>query len=224
MTNIAITIGVQEYEFLTPLKYTANDAKKMREFLLDEGDFDEVFYFSDDSPKINGFSTRPTRSRLELLLEDEVKTLYLKTGDNLWFFFAGHGSRENNIDYLIPIDGHSNVERSGISVEYVIQQLQNSGADNIVLILDACRDKGDGVRGGEGVGKQTEQEAREKGIITIFSCSPNECSWELKELEQGVFTYALLEGLGSKGRKVTCLLYTSPSPRDATLSRMPSSA
>ena len=202
MTNIAITIGVQEYEFLTPLKYTANDAKKMREFLLEEGNFDEAFYFSDDSPKINGFSTRPTRSRLELLLENEVKKLYLKTGDNLWFFFAGHGSRENNIDYLIPIDGYSNAEKSGISVNYIIQQLQNSGADNIVLILDACRE-GDGARGGKGVGKQTEKEAREKGIITIFSCSPNELSWELEELEQGVFTYALLEGLGSKGKRAT---------------------
>ncbi|MCL2924589.1 MAG: caspase family protein, partial [Trichodesmium sp. MAG_R04] len=49
----------------------------------------------------------------------------------------------------------------------------------------------------------TEQEAREKGIITIFSCSPNELSWELEELEQGVFTYALLEGLGSKGKRAT---------------------
>ena len=29
---------------------------------------------------------------------------------------------------------------------------------------------------------------------------------------------------GSETRKVVCLLYTSPSPRDATLSRMPSSA
>ena len=65
-------------------------------------------------------------------------------------FFAGHGSRENNIDYLIPIDGYSNAEESGLSVNYIIQQLQNSGADNIVLILDACRDKGDGARGGEG--------------------------------------------------------------------------
>ncbi|MDE5124434.1 MAG: caspase family protein, partial [Trichodesmium sp. St19_bin1] len=202
--NIAITIGVQEYEFFPPLKYAANDAKKMREFLLDEGGFDEVFYFSDNSPEINGASTRPTRSNLELLLENEVKKLPLKTGDNLWFFFSGHGQRENNnIDYLIPIDGHSNVERSGISVEYVIQQLQNSGADNIVLILDACRNKSHGEKGGEGVGRQTEQEAREKGIITIFSCSPNERSWESEELEQGVFTYALLEGLGSKGKKAT---------------------
>ncbi|MDE5123413.1 MAG: caspase family protein, partial [Trichodesmium sp. St19_bin1] len=201
--NIAITIGVQEYQFFTPLEYAANDAKKMRDFLLDEGGFDEVFYFSDDSPKMNGALTRPTRSNLEYLLENEVKKLSLKTGDNLWFFFSGHGRRENNIDYLIPIDGHSNVERSGISVEYVIKQLQNSGADNVVLILDACRDKGGGGKGGEGVGKQTEQEAREKGIITIFSCSPNERSWESKELEQGVFTYALLEGLGSKGQKAT---------------------
>ncbi|ABG51318.1 protein of unknown function DUF323 [Trichodesmium erythraeum IMS101] len=202
--NIAITIGVQEYEFLTPLKYAANDAKKMRDFLLDEADFDDVFYLSDNSPKINGASTRPTRSRLELVLEDEVKKLSLKTGDNLWFFFSGHGHRENNnIDYLIPIDGHSNVERSGISVDYIIQQLQKSGADNIVLILDACRNKSDGGKGGEGLGRQTEQEAREKGIVTIFSCSPNERSWELEELQQGVFTYALLEGLGSKGQKAT---------------------
>ena len=87
MTNIAITIGVQEYEFFETLRYTANDAKKMRDFLLDEAGFDEVFYFSDNSPRINGASTRPTRSHLELLLEGEVKKLSLKTGDNLWFFF-----------------------------------------------------------------------------------------------------------------------------------------
>jgi len=31
-------------------------------------------------------------------------------------------------------------------------------------------------------------------------------------------------GAGIHGLELTCLLYTSPSPRDATLSRMPSSA
>ena len=86
MTKIAITIGVQEYEHFKTLRYAANDAKKMRIFLLEEAGFDDVFYFSDNSPKMNGFSTRPTRSRLELLLENEVKKLSLKTGDNLWFF------------------------------------------------------------------------------------------------------------------------------------------
>ena len=34
----------------------------------------------------------------------------------------------------------------------------------------------------------------------------------------------LLDELSAKGHNIGCLLYTSPSPRDATLSRMPSSA
>ena len=118
-------------------------------------------------------------------------------------FFSGHGRRENGIDYLIPADGHRNVQRSGISVDYVIQQIQKCGADNIVLILDACRDEGNSKKEGEGIGRQTEQEAYEKGVITICSCSPNEYSWELEELQQGVFTYALLEGLGNKGKRAT---------------------
>ena len=39
-----------------------------------------------------------------------------------------------------------------------------------------------------------------------------------KEVEQ------IKEKFSSLGRRIFCLLYTSPSPRDATLSRMPSSA
>ena len=34
----------------------------------------------------------------------------------------------------------------------------------------------------------------------------------------------LLNNQSEKGKSWVCLLYTSPSPRDATLSRMPSSA
>ena len=64
--------------------------------------------------------------------------------------------------------------------------------------------------------------------------------WEAKNLNFGSFfeqkskakKHDVLEGPkkpSSKGKKqppegLTCLLYTSPSPRDATLSRMPSSA
>ena len=38
---------------------------------------------------------------------------------------------------------------------------------------------------------------------------------------ENIVSQAVLEAQGSV---LTCLLYTSPSPRDATLSRMPSSA
>ena len=53
--------------------------------------------------------------------------------------------------------------------------------------------------------------------------------WLGRDKTQVVYTQikevrSVPRGLGSWGDMVLCLLYTSPSPRDATLSRMPSSA
>ena len=204
--NFAITIGINKYEHIDrPLNYAASDAEKVRDFLLSEADFDQVFYYSDYSPSINNISTRPTRSGLLRLLKVTFEKEFMGAGDNFWFFFSGHGARVKGIDYIIPSDAFiEDIESSAISVNYIIQRLQRCGADNVVLILDACREQGDNIsKDIKGVGEQTEKEAREKGVITICSCSPNEYSWELKDLQQGVFTYALLEGLGSKGKKAT---------------------
>ncbi len=203
--NYAIAIGINHYNCIRSLEYAANDAQNVRDFLLNEARFDAVFYYSDHSPEINGASTRPTRSNLERLLKVTFETPFMGDGDNFWFFFSGHGTRENEIDYLIPCDAFpEDLERSGISVNYIIQRLKRCEADNIVLILDACREQGnDSSKSIQGMGKQTEENARQNGVISIRSCSEHEYSWELEELQQGAFTHALLEGLGSKGRKAT---------------------
>ena len=183
--NFAITIGINKYEHIhRPLNYAASDAEKVRDFLLSEADFDQVFYYSDYSPSINNISTRPTRSGLLRLLKVTFEKEFMGAGDNFWFFFSGHGARVKGIDYIIPSDAFiEDIESSAISVNYIIQRLQRCGADNVVLILDACREQGDNIsKDIKGVGEQTEKEAREKGVITICSCSPNEYSWELKEI------------------------------------------
>ena len=46
---------------------------------------------------------------------------------------------------------------------------------------------------------------------------------ELGDIKYNCFKLGCTVG-GIHGTDMTCLLYTSPSPRDATLSRMPSSA
>ena len=57
------------------------------------------------------------------------------------------------------------------------------------------------------------QEIREEGAdIVRVSCPDEDSSKALKEITKNVQI------------PIICLLYTSPSPRDATLSRMPSSA
>jgi formylglycine-generating enzyme required for sulfatase activity len=59
-------------------------------------------------------------------------------------------------------------------------------------LLDACRDEDS--RGGLGIGEEEYQ-----GVITFYSCTANQQSWEIDELQQGSFTHTLLEGLRRQG-------------------------
>jgi uncharacterized caspase-like protein len=62
--NQAIIIGINQYEFLQPLRYAQQDALAMQRFLLEEAQFERVFLFADDSPEIGGKTTRPFRNNL----------------------------------------------------------------------------------------------------------------------------------------------------------------
>lgn len=203
--NWALVIGVNEYECLQSLNYAKRDAELMQDFLSNKVGFQKVFFFSDNSPIFNGKSTRPTRSNLRRVLRElfpQTEPPKMGVGDNFWFFFSGHGMRHNNCDYLMPSDANpADIEETAISINFVTECLRSSGASNVVLILDACRNQGS--RFGKGIGDQTAEIARQMGLITIFSCSPDESCYEFKELEQGAFTYALLEALGIKGRCAT---------------------
>src|SRR5262249_28999405 len=123
----------------------------------------------------------------------QVRTKVLKPSDNFWFFFAGHGRRDRDRDYIMPIDADpGNVEETAIPVSYVTERLRRCGAENVVLLLDACRNEG--ARDGQGVGAEVQP-----GVVTISSCSPNERSYEISELQHGAFSYTLLEGLRLQG-------------------------
>lgn len=192
--NWAITIGINQYQNLQPLNYAKRDAELLRDYFKDEVSFEQVYYFSDDSPPIEQdygptFPSHPTYGTLRRFLRVRFEEPFLTAGDNFWFFFAGHGVRHEDRDYLMPIDGDlGDVEATGIPFYFITERLRRCGADNIVLLLDACRREGS--RAGQGIGTEIQQ-----GVIALFSCSPNESSYELESLQQGAFTYALLQGL-----------------------------
>jgi len=200
--NLAISIGINKYDFLTPLKYAKRDAELMQEFLRDRAGFDRVFFFSDDSHDIGGKSSRPSFVNLNRVLRTMFEKPFMGDGDNFWFFFSGHGIPHNGYDYLMPCDGDpGDVENTAIPINLVTERLRRCGADNVILILDACR--GQGSKSGQGIGNQSAELARQKGVITFFSCSPNELSYEIDALQQGAFTKALLDGLGVQGKCAT---------------------
>ena len=126
-------------------------------------------------------------------MRDFFEESYLQAGDNFWFFFSGHGIRHQDRDYLMPCDANPrDVEYTAISISYVTERLRRCGADNVVLLLDACRNEGE--KAGLGIGEEKQQ-----GVITIYSCSPREKSYEIDQIGQGAFTYALLESLRIQG-------------------------
>ncbi|MDJ0898002.1 MAG: S8 family serine peptidase [Xenococcus sp. MO_188.B8] len=197
--NWAIAIGINQYDNLPNLKYAVRDAESMKDWFESEAGFDKVYLFTDTSPPITDgtkpYSSQPSRATLRRFLRVRFEQPFLSAGDNLWFFFSGHGMRYANRDYLMPshVDPHpEELESSAIPLAYVTERLRRCGADNIVLILDACRDE-EGSKG-LGVGEEKQQ-----GVITIVSCSPAERSYEIEELQQGSFTYSLLRGLRIQG-------------------------
>ncbi len=97
------------------------------------------------------------------------------------------------MDYLLLSDTDvENIETSSLSVNYVIQRLQLIGANNIIVIIDACRDNKDSC-----VKHETQQQIRKMGQISIFSCSRYEYSREEPKIQQGVFTHTLLKAFRS---------------------------
>ena len=200
----AIVIGINEYDNLQGLKYAQGDAEAMAGWFKDEAGFDKVFVFTNNSPPIyeanSPIPTKPTfghvRRFLRVQFEDTERSL-LRAGDNLWFFFAGHGKRYRDKDYLMLSDSDpGDLEYTAISVDYVTQRLRRSGADNVVLVLDACRDESSRSRGELGIGNEKHQ-----GVITFYSCNANQQSWEIEELGHGIFTHVLLKGLRLQGER-----------------------
>jgi formylglycine-generating enzyme required for sulfatase activity/uncharacterized caspase-like protein len=198
--NWAITIGINGYRYLQRLNYAVKDADAVRQFFSEGLGFHQVYHFTDVSEPIQqdrgpALVSQPTATTLRRFLRTRFEEPFLRDGDNLWFFFAGHGIRHENRDYLMPQDGdRGDLENSAIPLHYISERLRRSGADNVILLIDACRSDKEGRRDGFGFGAEKQQ-----GVITIFSCSPEEPAYEIEELQQGAFTHALLESLRLQG-------------------------
>ena len=196
--NWAICIGIDRYDNLQPLHYAKRDAEGLRDFFANEAAFEKVYFFAEDAPPIAGdfgepIRSTPTGNTLRRFLRIRFEQKFLKPSDNFWFFFAGHGRRERDRDYLMPSDADpGNVEETAIPVSLINERLRRCGAQNVILLLDACRNEG--ARDGGGVGVEAQP-----GVVSIASCSPSERSYEIEELEHGAFTHGLLEGLRLEG-------------------------
>ncbi|NMF59817.1 GUN4 domain-containing protein [Pseudanabaena yagii] len=195
--NYAVIVGINDYDEISPLKYAKSDAERMRDFFMQDLGVspDDLYFFTDDSPRnVQGRKTQPTYGTLKSFLGDRFENSFLSAGDTLWFYFSGHGMPCEGRDYLLPSDGNPRTMPAlGIAISDVTERLRRSGADNVVMLIDACRSDG-AKNAGMGIGEEKQQ-----GVITFFSCSPSQVSYEIDEIGQGAFTNVLLEALRIQG-------------------------
>ena len=205
--NWAIIIGINQYRSLPNLNFAERDAQQIANFLQHTGKFQRILLFSDNSPpaSISGQATHPTSNNLRLVFQELFEgEAFIGEQDRFWFFFSGHGTRYNGCDYLIPQDvNRDSIEDEAINIHYITERLLRSGAGEIILIIDVCRKETAGIHHlEECIGRRTAEEARNsKRIITFFSCSEHQYSYEIAKLQQGAFTHVLLQGLKSRKYK-----------------------
>lgn len=130
--KLALVFGNDTYEALPSLKKAVNDATSMSEALKAIGFETEL-------------ATNATRRNMtQALAKFEGK---IQPGDEIFFFYAGHGVAISGENYLIPTDmlapevgAESLIEDEAISVDRVIRKFQGRGAAVSFVVLDACRD------------------------------------------------------------------------------------
>lgn len=128
-----------------------------------------------------------------------------KPADIVFFYFSGHGFRslKDGRDYLLPCDAiFGDLEFNAISLDVIISKIQQCRARCAVLLIDACRNF---ARGGKAVQAESLSPLDPsilsiKGVAAFFSCMHEQRSYEAKKLGAGIFTSALIEGIGDTGR------------------------
>lgn len=133
-TSRALVIGINQYKNASPLSYAVNDAKEVKDFLIDELGFisKNVIYLKDK---------KATRSNiLKSFLSftnDEVQV-----DDRVFVFFAGHGHTRTGIrgevGYLVPYDADMDEFSTFIRWDELTRNAELIRAKHILFVMDAC--------------------------------------------------------------------------------------
>lgn len=117
-----------------------------------------------DDPKIPGLmnTVNDGRTMAAVLNQMGFEIYYLEDGDRAtfyetvekisaeqqdselgFFYFAGHGLQVSGENFALPSDIQTDridfLEEDGISIGNVLRRLKGSGVENLVVVLDACR-------------------------------------------------------------------------------------
>jgi uncharacterized caspase-like protein/tetratricopeptide (TPR) repeat protein len=211
-----LVVGVSDYKFgnksgsdvhIKNLRYAARDADAIYRFLISEnGGFqkDHVLKLTDQDA---------TKPKVEAGLFQFLSKA--REQDYVFIFFASHGayspdqSGPGQTPYLILYDTDpQKIAETGLGVDVISKALKQIKAKKGLFVSDACHSGGLEFAGGRSSSDEArvrnalrEQVAGSKdGIAYLSAANSVEKSYESPDLEHGIFTYYMLEGLRGQAR------------------------
>lgn len=131
----ALLIGINEYQYETPLHYAVADAKEMKRLLSEKLDFPDknITILLDSAATLQG-------------IRRSIEDLENKTSENdrVLIYFGGHGKTKllpggGEMGFLIPVNGKSsNLSSTSLPMSEMKQISRILPAKDILFLMDAC--------------------------------------------------------------------------------------
>lgn len=196
----AVIVGINQFDdkkALSPLRFCVADARLLADVLVQRCGYpaENITLLTDDGPA----DLQPTRENILAKTTEVLKKVQF--GDTVVFYMSCHGGVANGQSHLCPKDFDSNhAGLTHISVEWIRDMVQSSKAAQKLVVLDACHTGASMAVSGltPGLGGDISKTMLAGGLITFAAASASQSAQENAELQHGLFTYYLSEGLGGK--------------------------
>lgn len=192
MKKYALVVGVELYmeaKKISQVTYAQRDAEEMSAVLTELG-YEVILLLNDHATK-----GRVLSKAKELANVGE-------NGDQLLFFFAGHGLPYDGRNFLLCQDTlPDHVEETAVSVREVFERFSQSKARQRMMFLDCCHSGlTEPERARSFIDTLDENELRKElndgeHCVTFSSCGKDEKSWPSNKFKHGHWTYQLLRAL-----------------------------
>jgi uncharacterized caspase-like protein len=186
--RLALVIGNGKYAYSMELANPVNDARAMKQALINVG-FDVDEYENLD------------QGDLKMAIDFFGKKL--KQYSVGLFFYAGHGIQSKGSNYLIPVNANlqseQQVEYDCVQADRVLGQMEAAGSKINIVILDACRNnpfERSWSRSVNGTGLAFMNAP--SGSLIAYSTSPGRTASDGSG-SNGLYTSALLENIKTPG-------------------------
>lgn len=190
--RIALVIGVKNYQYVTPLQNTLNDAGDMAANLKGKG-FQVVELYD---PKSKREMQDAVVKYFQLLQNN-------KNGMGM-VYYSGHGMQVDGANYLIPTQANpqikADLDDQCLNMDYIMRAIEQAGNDLNIFVMDACRNNPF-----RGFTRSAEQGlsmvATPKGSYIVYATKPGSVASDGTG-RNGLFTSKLLKYLNTEGLNI----------------------